>query len=98
MSSDGGALPLHDADAVVDLTGRIVACFDNDRDPTRAEHSCEALVGQRVFGLAPGDEDLNDRDEIRRDSVLTLACGRGDLTGAARAWEPARIPWRDRAR
>ncbi len=77
MSSDGGALLLRDADTVVDLTGRIAACFDDCRDPTRTEPSVEALVRQRVFGLALGYEDLNDHDEIRRDSMLALA-GSGD--------------------
>ena len=85
MSSDGGALLLRDADKVVGLSARIAACFDDYRDPTRTEHSLEALVRQRVFGLALGYEDLNDHDEIRRDSMLALACGRGDLTGEERA-------------
>ncbi len=86
MSSDGGALLLRDADKVVGLSARMAACFDDDRDPTRTEHSLEALVRQRVFGLALGYEDLNDHDEIRRDSMLALACGRGDLTGEERAY------------
>ena len=85
MSSDGGALLLRDADRVVGLSARMAACFNDYRDPTRTEHSLEALVRQRVFGLALGYEDLNDHDEIRRDSMLALACGRGDLTGEARA-------------
>ena len=70
MSADGGALLLRDADKVVGLSARIAACFDDYRDPTRTEHSLEALVRQRVFGLALGYEDLNDHDEIRRDSEL----------------------------
>ena len=43
------------------------------------------LVRQRVSGLAFAYEDLPDHDVIRRDSVLALACGRSDLTGAKRA-------------
>ena len=85
MSSAGGALLSRDADKVVGLSARMEACFDDYRDPTRTEHSLEALVRQRVFGLALGYEDLNDHDEIRRDSMLALACGRGDLTGEQRA-------------
>ena len=54
---------------------------------TRAERSMglEALLRQRVFGIGMGYEDLNDHDEMRRDSVLALACGRDDLTGQKRA-------------
>ncbi len=85
MSSDGGALLLGDADKVVGLSARLGACFDDYRDPTRMDHLLEALIRQRVFGLVLGYEDLNDDDEIRRDSMLARACGRGDLTGEERA-------------
>jgi hypothetical protein len=36
------------------------------------EHSVSTLVGQRVFGIALGDEDLNDHDELRHDPVMPL--------------------------
>ena len=85
MSSDGGALLLREADKVLDLAGRLGACFEDHRDPTRTEHSVEALARQRVLGLTLGYDDLNDHDEVRRDSLLALACGRDDLTGEARA-------------
>ena len=70
---------------VLDLAGRLGACFEDHRDPTRTEHSVEALVRQGVLGLTLGYDDLNDHDEVRRDSMLALACGRDDLTGEARA-------------
>ena len=43
-----------------------------------------ALVAQRVYALALGYEDLNDHDELRRDSLLALLVGRSDLTGRGR--------------
>ena len=66
MSSDGGALLLREADKVLDLAGRLGACFEDHRDPTRTEHSVEALVRQRVLGLTLAYENLNDHDETRR--------------------------------
>ena len=30
------------------------------------------LVGQRVFGIALGYEDLNDHDELRHDPMLAV--------------------------
>ena len=36
------------------------------------------------MGIAPGYEDLNDHDQLRDDSILALAVGRDDLTGAER--------------
>jgi hypothetical protein len=33
------------------------------------------LVGQRVFGIAPGYEDVLDRDELRHDSMMGVLAG-----------------------
>ena len=38
--------------------------------------SIEALVRQRVFGIACGYEDQNDADTLRTDPLLKLVCGR----------------------
>lgn len=98
MSSDVGALGLQAADRVLDVVGRMAACFDDYRDPGRTEHGLGALLRQRVFGTGMDYEDLNDHDRIRRDSVLALSCGRDDLTGQKR--ERARLHhlWRPSAR
>ena len=34
------------------------------------------LVGQRVFGIALGYEDLNDHDELRHDPMLAVLSGK----------------------
>ena len=47
------------------------------------EHGVRVLVAQRGYALALGYEDLNDHDELRRDSLLALLVGRSDLTGRA---------------
>ncbi len=39
-------------------------------------HDVEALVGQRVFGIALGYADLLDQDELRHDPVLGAVLGR----------------------
>ena len=36
----------------------------------------ETLVGQRVFGLLPGYEDLNDHDELRKEPVFAVLAGK----------------------
>lgn len=51
MSTDGGALLLLEADKVLDVCARVVACFTDRRAPSRPEHPLVALVRQRVFGL-----------------------------------------------
>jgi Transposase DDE domain group 1 len=52
------------------------------------EHSVATLVGQRVFGIALGYEDLNDHDELRHDPLMAVLAGkpeawRGDGAPAA---------------
>ena len=34
------------------------------------------MVGQRIFGLALGYEDLNDHDEIRKDPTFVVLAGK----------------------
>ena len=40
------------------------------------EHSVATLVGQRVFALALGYEDLIDHDELRHDPVMAVLAGK----------------------
>ena len=85
ISADGGALILQAADAALQLTQRLAACFTDFRNPGRCEHSLRDLVAQRLFGLVLGYEDINDHDSLRDDSLLALALGRRDLTGEQRS-------------
>jgi len=50
------------------------------------EHGVATLVGQRVFAIALGYEDLNNHDELRHDPMMaTLA---GSCRRAARIARP----------
>ena len=40
------------------------------------EHEVATLVGQRVFGIALGYEDLNDHDELRHDPMMAVLAGK----------------------
>jgi len=84
ITSDGGGLLLREVDKRLGLLDRLASCFSDYRNPNAIEHSVSALVAQRVYGLALGYEDLNDHDELRRDSVLALLVGKQDLTGESR--------------
>src|SRR5579862_4194884 len=68
MTSDAGALLLGATDRAVRLIERFASCFTDARDAT--------LVGQRVYGLALGYEDLNDHDELRHDPVMAVLAGK----------------------
>ncbi len=76
VSSDGGALLLGKADAAVGLIDRLSRCFIDERQAELVEHSLRTLVGQRVFALALGYEDLNDHDELRHDPVMGALLGK----------------------
>ena len=72
MSSDAGALLLGAADRAIGLIERFAGCFKDHRSPELIEHTAPALVGQRVFGVALGYEDLVDHDELRLSPSLRL--------------------------
>ena len=84
ISSDGGGLLLREVEQRTQILRRLSECFIDHRHPARIEHSVESLVKQRVLGIALGYEDLNDHDELCRDSVLAMLSGCTDLTGAGR--------------
>ena len=90
ITSDGGGLLLREVDKRLGLLDRLAICFTDYRNPNSIEHSVQALVAQRVYGLALGYEDLNDHDVLRKDSVLALLVGKQDLTGDARFREQDR--------
>ncbi len=91
VSSDAGALLLGETDKAIGLIDRFTACFGDHRSPLFTVHALKALIGQRVFGLALGYEDLNDHDDLRRDPVLGVLLGKLERDGD----EPSR--WRARA-
>jgi hypothetical protein len=76
LTSDAGGLLLGAADQRLGLVRRIARCFRDARDPRLVEHSVATLIGQRVFGIALGYEDLNDHDELRHDPLMAVLAGK----------------------
>jgi Transposase DDE domain group 1 len=76
VSSDAGALLLGKTDAAIGLIDRLAGCFTDHRRPELIEHSVRTLIGQRVFGLALGYEDLNDHEQLRHDPVMGALLGK----------------------
>ena len=72
ITSDAGALLLGAADRAIGLVGRFAECFIDRRRPELVEHHVPTLVGQRIFGIALGYEDLNDHDELRHDPLMAV--------------------------
>jgi hypothetical protein len=76
VSSDAGALLLGRTDEAIGLIDRLAGCFIDERDPHLIEHTVRTLIGQRVFGMALGYEDLNDHESLRHDPVFGALLGK----------------------
>jgi hypothetical protein len=76
MTSDAGAMLLGAADRAIGLIERFAGCFKDHRAADLIEHTVPTLVGQRIFGIALGYEDLIDHDELRHDPVLAILAGK----------------------
>ena len=76
MTSDAGALLLGATDRAIGLVERFAACFTDGRAPELIAHEVGTLVGQRVFGIALGYEDLVDHDQLRHDPALAVLAGK----------------------
>ncbi len=76
ITSNAGALLLGQVDRGIELVQRFAQCFTDRRDARYVEHRVETLVGQRIFGLVLGYEDLNDHDELRKDPIFAVLAGK----------------------
>ena len=76
VTSDAGALLLGATDRAIGLIERFADCFEDNRSAGQVEHRIETLVGQRIFGLALGYEDLIDHDQLRHDPILAVLAGK----------------------
>jgi len=63
---------------------KLAECFTDYRDEKGIEHEVEALVRQRIYGIALGYEDLNDHDDLRSDPLLAVLCGKEEPMGSNR--------------
>jgi hypothetical protein len=76
VTSDAGGLLLGATDRAIGMIDRFAGCFRDERRLELIEHEVATLVGQRVFGIALGYEDLNDHDELRHDPMMAVLAGK----------------------
>jgi hypothetical protein len=76
VTSDAGSLLLGSTDRAIRLVDRFASCFSDYRRADLIEHEVSTLVGQRIYGIALGYEDLNDHDELRHDPVMATLVGK----------------------
>jgi hypothetical protein len=76
VTSDGGVLLLRQVDQRIGLTTAVAKAFNDEREPSKIQHSIQDLIRQRVYGIALGYEDLNDHDQLRMDKAIQTAVNR----------------------
>ena len=76
QTSEAGALLLGATDKQIRLIERFAGCFTDGRAAELVEHTVPRLVGQRVFGIALGYEDLIDHDRLRHDPIMAVLGGK----------------------
>src|SRR6202049_2555862 len=76
MTTETGAMLLCATDGQLRLIERFAGCFTDHRAAALVEHTVPGLVGQRVFGIALGYEDLIDHDQLRHDPVMAVLGGK----------------------
>ena len=84
ITSDAGVLLLREVERGTGLIAGLAECFRDHRDPRLIEHTVEELLGQRIYGLCLGYEDLNDHDQLRTDPMLAVAVNKADPLGERR--------------
>ena len=90
ITSDAGGLVLREVESRYGFIRGLAACFGDRRDPRFTEFSVEELVGQRIYGLALGYEDVNDHEELRADPLMAVLVGKEDPLGRDRRAEADR--------
>ena len=78
ITSDAGVLLLREVEKRTDLIAGLTECFTDHRDQRLIEHTVKELLGQRIYGLCLGYEDLNDHDQLRADPMLAIAVDKAD--------------------
>jgi hypothetical protein len=76
ITSDAGGVLLRATDRAVGLIDRFAQCFSDSRSEELIEHTVATLIGQRVFGIALGYEDVVDHDTLRHDPIMAVLAGK----------------------
>jgi len=76
ITSDAGGVLLRATDRAIGLVDRFAPCFSDRRSAELIEHTVATMIGQRVFGIALGYEDVVDHDTLRHDPMMAVLAGK----------------------
>lgn len=87
VTSDAGGLLLREVERKRKWIEQAAHCFTDHRNAGLVEHTVAELLGQRIYGVAFGYEDLNDHELLRVDPLLATLCEKSDPAGHNRRQE-----------
>ena len=76
ITSDAGGLLLRELDEKLGIIQQFAQCFTDFRSPRFTLHPLQALLAQRIFGIALGYEDLIDHEQLRHDPMMAVLAGK----------------------
>lgn len=83
ITSNAGLLLLREVDKKLKLTEEISKCIYDKRNPTHIKHDIKTLLRQRVYGIASGDEDVNDQSILRNDLCFQTCLDQEEPLGSS---------------
>jgi hypothetical protein len=87
ITSDAGGSLLREVEKRIGILTQFAARLRDHRHGEQVAHRVEEVVAQRVYGQAPGHEDLNDHEGLRRDPLLAVLAEKANPSGEVRARE-----------
>jgi hypothetical protein len=70
------------------LSARLAACLHDTRQPSKVQHSYEALFQIRMYAIACGYADGNDTARLADDPMMKMVLDRDPVSGASLASQP----------
>lgn len=80
ITSDAGLLLLRELEDKFKIIHQFADCFIDNRDKSKIAHSLYELLAQRIYAITAGNEDLNDHDELREDSLYSVLSNKSDIS------------------
>jgi hypothetical protein len=71
----------------------LAVLIPDHRDPAQVTHSMADILRARIFAIACGYPDADDRDDLRKDPAFKLPCGRLPESGDDLASQPTMSRW-----
>jgi hypothetical protein len=74
------------SDRAIGLIVRLAGCFTDSRSPEQVEHTVATLVGQRIFCIALGYENVLDTTNCAMTRLMAVLAGK--LAARRKNWAP----------